>query len=375
MLTHEMQMRAELLGKVLEAGVHPAAALDQARQLWGFVNGDPAPIEVAAIAADQNMIVGIRLDANGRWRRVDVAGFDLAVDTFAAHSIYSRIRPVLQDGQALVEIPAFYIRVDRNGDDRTWLVSSWPAEGFKLHPAFRRADGRPAAAIRVGAYVAGEHEGRVVVEAGRKPWTSIDFHAAEARVGELGCGWRLWSIYDLSAIQILAMIELGGADMQGLVAPGNVRGGGAVGGGESGATWRGLHELWGNVWQMVNGLRVAADGVICVWSADRPGSGEWIRTGVEYGPGADDGFPTSFHEERGDGFDLSLLFLPDDVTAAADDAAISDWVWGHWGSRETVAYSGGYWGTGANAGVFALHLALARSYASAGIGFRPAFAI
>lgn len=302
-------------------------------------------------------VVGITLDAEGQWQRL---GADSA-EAFAAHPIYSRIQPVVQDGNALVEIPAFYVRTERDGGARSWQVSSAPREGFSLHPAFHLPDGGPAAAIWVGAYAAGEQDGKAVVEAGRKPWTVISFDDAEARCRELGEGWRLWSIYDLSAIQILAMIELGGADLQKLVGRGNVNGGRKVGGGESDATWRGIHELWGNVWTMVDGLRISATGEIRVWNAARPGNGDWIRTGVDYGPGEDDGYPTGFHEERGEGFDLSLLFLPAEVTSNRDRAVIPDWVWGHWGNRETVAYSGGGWNGGSVAGVFALLCGDARS--------------
>lgn len=97
--------------------------------------------------------------------------------------------------------------------------------------------------------------------------------------------------------------------------------------------------------------------------------------GVEYGPCEDDGYPASLHYERGDGFDLSLLFLPSELTADQEEAIIPDWVWGHWGKQETVAYCGGYWANGAHAGLFALNLRNARSLTSTFIGFRPAFAI
>lgn len=376
MLTNEMQMRAELLGRVLATGIEPLTALDHARKLWDFIDyGNNEIVCGVDFASEHASIVGLMISGDGTAHRFDGDGRDLEIATLDWHPVYAGIRTVHQDGHAMVEIPAFYVRVDHDGGLLTWAISDRQHTGFTLHPAFRRPDGSAAKAIRIGAYAAGQRDGKVVVEAGCKPWTVIDFDDAEARVGELGRGWRMWSIYDLSAVQILAMIELGGTDMQKLVGRGNVDGGGPVGGGEGRASWRGLHELWGNVWQMVDGLRIAADGVICVWSVDRPGSGEWIRTGVEYGPGSDDGFPVSFHDERGDGFDLSLLFLPNEVSGDAEEAVIADWVWGHWGSRETVAYCGGSWSLGVNAGVFALRLGYARSDTGTYIGFRPAFAI
>jgi len=40
------------------------------------------------------------------------------------------------DGQVMVEIPAFYYRVTRNGSETTWQISYLPLSGFSLHPAF-----------------------------------------------------------------------------------------------------------------------------------------------------------------------------------------------------------------------------------------------
>ena len=382
MLTNEMQMRAELLGKVLATGIEPLTALDHARKLWDFIDygNNMISVTVTDDAADifaECDIIGIRHGADGQWHRIAAnrVVYDAEPAVFASHPIYSRIGPICVDDQHLVEIPAFYVRTERNGDEQTWLVSSRPAGGFILHPAFRNPDGSVAKAIRIGAYAAGQRDGDVAVGAGLKPWTSVSFDAAQERCEAIGPGWRMWSIYDLSAIQILAMIEMGGTDMQDLIGRGQVDGGGVVAGGDSRARWRGIHELWGNVWQMVDGLRIAADGTINVWSIDRPGSGEWVSTGVQYGPGGDHGYPVSLHSERGNGFDLSLLFLPSEVTSDQDDALIGDWVWGHWEGRETVAYCGGHWNSGVNAGVFALNLRDARSSTGAALGFRPAFAI
>lgn len=378
MFNQEMQLRAELLGKVLDTGVHPIVALDHARQLWSFIDG--RTIEADSLEADISMldsVVGISLDGDGRWRQINGAGQDILTTgrVPASYPVYSHIRRVLQDEQECVEIPAFFVRTANDGDARVWMVSHLHLPGFSLHPAFRRPDGSAAPAIRVGAYAAGEMEGYAVVEQHRKPWVSIDFDTASERCRAMGEGWRMWSIYDLSAIQILALIEMGGPDMQDLIGRGRVEGGSALGGGETAASWRGIHELWGNVWQMVDGLRIAADRTITVWNVERPGSGEWVHTGVKYGPGTGDGFPVELHEEYGPNFDLSLLFLPSEVSGDRDDAVIPDWVWGPWGDRECVTYCGGGRSHGAGAGAFALYLDHGRSGVRTLVGFRPAFVL
>mgnify|MGYP000971887931 CR=1 FL=1 len=61
-----------------------------------------------------------------------------------------------------------------------------------------------------------------------------------------------------SAIQTLALIEMGGSDSQTLVGQGYVSGSSALAVDNATvaqATWRGIVGLWGNVWQMVDGLQ------------------------------------------------------------------------------------------------------------------------
>ena len=71
-------------------------------------------------------------------------------------------------------------------------------------------------------------------------------------------GFRLWSYYDLAAIQMLASIEMGGLGMQSLIGQGRVSQSSAANVDASDvaqATWRGIVGLWGNVWQMVDGIK------------------------------------------------------------------------------------------------------------------------
>lgn len=380
MLDPQMEMRASLLTRALDAGLAPEAALDQARSLWSFISGEPVPYpedDQLLTGPIETDVIGIALHENGSWRRIDRHGRSLTfVETILhLHPVYAGIKEIGRDGQALASIPAFYVRTGRQGDERMWWVSAKPLPGFALHPAFRTPEGEARAAMLVGRYTAGRENGQLACRHGLEPWTGIDFDAAGAACRAIGEGWRMWSIYDLSAIQLLATIEMGSPDMQEMIGRGQVDGGGPVAAGASDASWRGIHELWGNVWQMVDGLRLSTDGVIEVWSTTHPGDGAWVSTGIGYGPGEDDGFPVSFHEERGSEFDLSLLFVPEEVTTDRRAAVIPDISIGHWGSRETVAYVGGGWSNASDAGVFALYLSSARSSAGSSIGVRPAFAL
>lgn len=323
-------------------------------------------------------LVGIALSAEGCWRRVDQSGdtINCQPSDFDLHPIWGGIRDVMaDDGLAMVEIPRFWMRSEMRGDERMWWVSPRAREGFGPHPAFLAPDGRSCATLRVAKYLASDQEGGIALAAGSTPWTSITIDEARRKCTALGEGWRMWSVYDQAAIQLLALIEMGTPDMQDAIARGNVDGDGVKTTGSSGAAWRGIHDLWGNVWQFIDGLRISAGGVIEVWHDMLPGPDAWVNTGVAYGPGKEDGFPTDLHREAGRGFNLSCLFLPSEVSDEREDAIIPDYVWGRWSDRETIAIGGGDWSYGADAGVFALYLYVARSNSSAHIGFRPAFVI
>jgi len=62
------------------------------------------------------------------------------------------------DGQVMVEIPAFYYRVTRNGSQTTWQISYLPLSGFSLHPAFI-VDGVEVSHRYYGAYDACVYDG------------------------------------------------------------------------------------------------------------------------------------------------------------------------------------------------------------------------
>jgi hypothetical protein len=340
-----------------------------------------AAAQPAATATSESQVVGIELCGTS-WRRIDDAGGDLDITDgyFDQHPVYAGIREISLDGLALIRIPAFYVRTETVATEgeaaftRRWHISATARDGFALHPAFRGADG-PRAAIHIGKYAAGKGTGPTfTLAAGDKPWTSLNFEQAASACTKMGQRCRLWSVHDLSAIQLLMLVEMGGADMQKLIGMGNVNGRGPVGGGESDAGWRGLCELWGNVWQMLEGLAINSTGDIQLWRHNDPAGG-WIDTRIPYGPGQDDGYPLRLHDESGEGFDLGPLFLPASVSDDQDEAAIPDYCWAPWNNLRGGAWVGGSWIGGRDAGPFHLDLLDHRSDARPVIGFRPAFDI
>ncbi|MDP2731056.1 MAG: hypothetical protein Q8O55_11340, partial [Dehalococcoidales bacterium] len=114
---------------------------------------------------------------------------------------------------------------------------------------------------------------------------SVTISASRTLAGNIGAGWGIFSIWPLSAVQLLFYTEYAGADSQTLVGRGivdkvggtgfngevsgfntadtniGVNGSGA-GTGANGLTpiaYRGIENLWGNIWQFIDGYD-AVDG-------------------------------------------------------------------------------------------------------------------
>lgn len=321
-------------------------------------------------------IIGLVMQANTTdWPRIDADGntVSLTPADFDAHPAYDGIADVLIDDQHMVRIPAFFYRAgavpsgEHAGKKALW-ISPEPAEGFTLHPAFRHHG------IDMGQFYIGKYQGtpdgdKMGSQPSLKPLVRINFpamqKAAAARNGDAADGFMLWSIYQLSAIQALALIECGTPDIKSVLGDGYVNGDGVreVDCAEQ-VVWRGIVGLWGNVWQMVDGLQTNVDREYRIWAAD--GSQTYVETDVE-APG--DGWFRRRSTESGQGFDLGAVFLPSSTRDDSDEAPYGNYFWSY---TNAVAYHGGHWSYGANAGLFYLHVYYDASGSSTDIGGRLA---
>ena len=326
-------------------------------------------------------VIGIVLAAtgggSGTWKRVDENGADKVTDAafFNAHATYGGITGVTIDGQAMVRVPAFYVKTGTiasgaNTGKRYWMVSDQPLAGFNLHPAFMSA-GAPIGQFYVGKYQGTTDGTKLGSAAGLAPLVSIDFPTMQARAAARNTagvtGFGLWNYYQLQAIQLLALIEMGGADSQTLIGQGNVSGSSALAVDSATvaqASWRGIVGLWGNVYQMVEGLETDASSKYKIW--DKSGNKTWITTG-QAAPA--NGYPVTFSNDSGASHDLSIGFVPATSDGTASNGTTGDYAYA---AANCVAYHGGYWSGGANAGLFFLYVSASASYASTGVGGRLA---
>lgn len=172
----------------------------------------------------------------------------------------------------MVQIPIFYYRTQRktiNGMDMYRAeVSAEPREGFKHHPAFERDEG----AIENYQYMSA-FEGWID-EVGRLrslPHKSVtnNIKREQARNAALrnGNNFTQQDFYLTSAIQMLALIELGGFDAQSRLANGNMGPdyqktglslslGNKSGGDDTFMSYRGIENLYMNYEKWIDGVNI-----------------------------------------------------------------------------------------------------------------------
>ena len=276
----------------------------------------------------------------------------------------------------MVKIPKFYFKAGlipsgSLAGSAYWMISGQPAPGFRVHPAFIGAGGVEIDQIWVGKYQASASGGKLQSVPGVLPRVSMDFPTAraEAYARNTGgvSGFRLWSYYDLSAIQMLATIEKCGLDMQALIGRGRVGASSAANvdaADVAQATWRGIVGLWGNVWQMVDGLQTDASSKYKIW--DKNGNKTYQTTSLT---APTSNYPVTMATATGTDYDLATVFAAETTNATAGNGTYGDYFYQ---AANCVAYHGGHWDNGAHAGLFYLNVHNAASYSGTHLGGRLA---
>lgn len=260
--------------------------------------------------------------------------------------------------------------------------------GTGLHPAFL-FDGQPASEIFVGAYQASTSQsgGAAVSLPGVDPRTSINFDAARNLCKANGPGWDIMSNLDWAAIALWCMAN-------GYQPKGNTNWGrshedrwetgrrqdGVVPGGTSGAartltgsgpaawahdgTPAGIHDLIGNVWEWVSGMKLVNGRV---WLAPDNGlteEAQYIDSGF--------GLPSS-RTWASIGASAANLLVKQSLIAPASPALSPVGYLYTSLEGERVPFRGGNWTNAGHAGLAALNLASARTHSHTSLGFRLRF--
>lgn len=282
---------------------------------------------------------------------------------------WAGIKEVVIDGQHMVKIPKFYIKVyypmfgDAKGK-RTILISDKPKKGFHIYPAFVK-DNKVMDCFYYGAYEASmegfpngdkwDSSGKQRVLTGIKACSLPNVHvwnyvfneeakkACEARNTGTGdqAGWHLQNVYEVYAIAILMLVEYGRTDFVDVIGKGNTGktwttknntygDDQTVKTGASDAVWRGIHELWGNVWEHYTGITTDNSGKLSILNHKMDGT--MVATGIEQPSGGakaassnsvkaqyTDGWPITLCDKSDTGYDIKDIFCP--ATESAETSA------------------------------------------------------
>lgn len=221
-----------------------------------------------------------------------------------------KITTAFIDDQEMIMIPKFYYRVDpgENAYDKgfIWSVSERLLPGYKLHPAFVN-NGEEIDQFWIAAHEASKDGDKASSKKGKTSWFLDSFskikQACEARNTGGVDGFHMLTIYELAAIQMLFLVDLGGGLIDRFVKTPDLK-------------WRGISKFWGNKC-LVDGIKTEYSGnEAFIHIFDNKGNKEYVNTG--YFPptsnssymGSSDMIIKETSQKKGDGFDLSSLFFP-----------------------------------------------------------------
>lgn len=309
------------------------------------------------------------------------------------------------NGQVMVKVNKFYYKLDvsQTGDldgvnirKGRWSISDTPDTGFKLHPAFLAADGVTeldyflygafdavgqdsngtySTSYNTTAYKLGSVGGNTYA-----PTNSLTRATARTMATNRGAGWYQAGVKQTMALQMLFAVEYGfnsqlsvGYCVVGASAASKT--GITIGSTTSGTkdnqttpvNWRGIENLWGNIWNWIDGLNIN-DRVPYVCDTftfvDDTFTG---YTQIGFSIPSQNAYVSAL------GYDANndWIMLPSEATGANENSAIGDYVYSNTGWR--VAYLGGHWRSAFKAGLFYWSLSDASSYTTSSLGSRLMF--
>lgn len=273
----------------------------------------------------------------------------------------------------MVFIPEFYYRVidDASGKKRYFYVASKKASGFEKHPGSGRYVGRYNTA---SGYVS---------KTGMTPLTKITRATARTKSMAKGSGWYQYDYASWCAIGLLYIVEYADWDTQSKIGNGYSSGSSVIssGGtdsmtyhtgrasGTDGATavqYRHIENLWGNVFEWVDGVNFSGSKVyVCTDPA-------------KYADGTSDGYTNAGTKSSSKGFISALgtsttapWAIYPSSTGGSNTTYIPDYSYP--GSGWMALHVGGEKDTGSNAGLFCFNGEQGSSASFSGLGTRLMF--
>ena len=321
--------------------------------------------------------------SGGSWAHIDSSGNpvgELNKQFFDAHPVWGGIQDQIIDGQHMVKIPQFSVKVETLASGPYTGKSAWfiaPGNksdaGFSPHSAFYWG-GSLINQFWFGKYAASLDGSKLSSVPGVMPAVSrtlIQFNTDAAARNTGGVtGFMQNSFHQNSAIQWLYLVECATMDSQAKTGRGRVDTSSAAlvdAPDVAQATYRGMIGLWGNVWRWAVGMQIEA-GRIWVWNENQ----QLVDTGHTIpNPAAAYKYPKTFSTGFGTGFNLAHSFLAATNQTGLAGATCQD---GHYFTTETARalLLGGLWHNASRAGLWCAGGLYDASLADTGIGSRLA---
>jgi len=317
------------------------------------------------------------------------------------------------NGQCMVEVPAFYYKRSYiDADTIENYISMLPLAGYELHPWFHDENGLPVSKKYISAYEGSIYDkssnaylaadeqiadftpavGDVLSSiAGVKPASGLtqDLTIVNSRIlaNNRGTKWQQQYFDAVSAIELLFSVEYASFDTQGKIGQGVVNFDSGVGnesiitggtsslgnlsGSASGTdgivsiSYRGIENLWGNIWGWVDGININNN---IAYISKLNASFESDTFTGNYEEKATLANSNGYFSKSTLDYNFDHGFLPIQATGTSTTKYYDYYYQNSVGA--SVAQFGGRWGGGSGAGAFCWYLYYGSSTRSRTIGAR-----
>lgn len=255
----------------------------------------------------------------------------------------------------VVRIPKFWYKVDNSGTDWKLYIANGEMEGFAVHPVFGDKD-----YIYVGKYSTGTG---TVTKSGVAPMVNATRATFRSNARNKGAHWHLIDFMTYSALWMLYLVEYADWNSQAAIGNGYTNASGATNTGgtdairyhtgrgsgvDSQIKYRGIEDLWGNVWQWTDGINFSGTrGYYCTDRSKYADDTSTNYTQVSFNcPSGSAAYPTAH------GFDSAApwILLPSAVGGSTATYIPDGW----WTNTNWRVFGfGGSYGNGLAAGLFA----------------------
>ena len=278
-------------------------------------------------------------------------------------------------GNVMVEIPKFYCKYDNTDGAKQMWISTAPASGYVVHPAFIK-NGVEVDYRYYRAYKGSTSGGKLISRSGVAATGNKTIAAFRTEAKANGTGWGLVDWHLLFAVQTLLFIEIGTFNSQSVLGNGNdtgadygmtTGGSNSIGNASSPATnddtwmsYRGIENFYADIFEWIDGINmnerlVYTSNTQSTFASD-VFSGAYTGTGVT--------LPSSGYIK---GMSFSIKgFIPTNATGGSGSTYVTDYVGSSAGAR--VAAFGGTSVNGLICGAACLDASNASAVAGAAVG-------